>query len=305
MSRASAAVRVDPITVVLLLAAASGLAACGDDFTPRSVVDKTRILAIRASNPRLEPGESTQLSALLVNADGDEARLVRAWEVCAFTQGDDTKYACAWPEDVPQAILELFRGTGETFEFTYFEALASLVDDYCAQQEELVAELPPGITLPDCSSGFPARVRLVATDPLSGEEAIAVKTLYLAPSQRPENYSDNENPAIVELTSIDPGAPVRVDEAHPIRCTVDPNSLEAFVRLHEDVARLEEVQLSWFVRNGRLDEGQTFYSTETGDAQKAQTNEVTPEAPGAVTVWCVIRDGRGGVDWQTLELLAE
>lgn len=296
--------RIETVCVALALVGLGALAGCGEDFTPPSVIEKTRILGMRASEPRLSVGESTRLSALVVTAEEGDP-IERTWELCPFTESEATKYACAYPPELPPQALELLRGRAATFDFVYLPQLVELVDFFCEQQAELVEQLPPGIPLPDCSSGFPARVRLSAVNTATGEEAIAVKTLYLAPSQPPPDYDDNANPRIAELVPVEPQAPLQADgEDFELRCNIDRDSLESFVRSHDDEARLEEIQLSWYVRNGRLDESTTFFSTALGDPEEAQSNTLTVEEAGPVTVWCVIRDGRGGADWQRLDLEA-
>ena len=96
-----------------------------------------------------------------------------------------------------------------------------------------------------------------------------------------------------------------MDEAIPLRCEPELSLLESFERTGDDKLRDEEVQLSWFVRNGSLDESVTFWSREAKEPEKAFENEVTADEAGESTVWCVIRDGRGGSDWRRFDLVIE
>jgi len=286
-----------PRAILFVACTAWALGACTEDFDPQSKVSYLRILAIQAETPRLAAGENTAVQALAVTEDPD--RLINlTWEICPFTGPAIEGYPCLFPPEAPQAWKDALTADGDRFDFTYDAIFAAAVDLLCSQQ------LPPSIPLPSCTQGYPARVRLTAA---AGEEqVVAVKTLYLIPSQPESAVSPNANPRLNSLEP-DPEAPIqpRVGEDFPIRCEIDDASRETFTRADEDQPRREEILLSWFVRNGKLDKDVSFYSDIYGDADEAQNNTLTPASAGPATVWCVARDGRGGTDWRQLDLMVD
>jgi len=283
---------------------ASVVSGCGEDFDPRSLINKTRILGVRADNPRLDANELATLDALVV-AENEDDTYEYFWQFCPFTRGDEENFECELPEELPSEAVALLESREPEFQFFYLQELQGLVDEFCARRAELADQLPEGIPLPDCTSGFPARVRLTVTNTNTGEVSIAVKTLYLAESDPPDTYEDNANPAI-ENMYLDERGPVRAGVEHDVRCDVDESSLEEFTPIDGAEPKREELQLSWYVRGPddsvSVDDARTFFSLEDGDPDEAQTNTLTADEPGEVTMWCVIRDGRGGSDWHQLKI---
>lgn len=289
------------VVCILAFVAALLSTGCGDNFDPKSKVNKLRILAIKAENPRLSVGEFTSFQALVVSPEDGPVELL--WEFCPFTGPAEERFPCVYPEGTPQEFIRLLQSTEDSFTFAYVGELQALIDLFCEQQVELASQLPPGIPLPNCDQGYPARVRLTAIDANTGEDVVAVKTLQLVPSAG--DVEDNGNPAILQLVPGD-DAPEQAThgEAFPLRCEIDPSSLESFTRVDQTTARQEELLVSWFVRNGKLEKDLTFYSEAEGLTTESQKNEVTPSEAGETTVWCVIRDGRGGTDWTQLDITA-
>ncbi|MDX9720536.1 MAG: hypothetical protein RBU37_07305 [Myxococcota bacterium] len=291
-----------PAALVVGTLAMSAIA-CTEDFTPESEINYLRILGVQADRPRLAANESTFIDALVVSTEDRDFEL--SWEFCAFTGSASDGYPCVFPEGTPPELIDLLKGEGSRFFFLYPGELVPFVDAICEQSVILAEQLPEGIGLPSCSQGYPARIRLTATDPVSGESQVAVKTLYLLPSAATDE-EPNRNPRI---SSFGPGPEeaetAKVGEAYELRCELDLDSLDYFVRQSETEASQEEALLSWYVRNGSLDEEKTFYTTVVDEPEKAFENKVTPKEAGTTTVWCVIRDGRGGSAWRQLDITVE
>ena len=66
------------VLVVGLLATALG--ACVEDLPRANFVEDTRVLAIVAEPPQVEPGDTVHLTALIANPKARPLRL--AWSVC-------------------------------------------------------------------------------------------------------------------------------------------------------------------------------------------------------------------------------
>jgi hypothetical protein len=80
-------------TPVAALALAMALGGCGEDFTPQSVVNKIRVLGVRASPPELQFAGDTQLEPLVAGFDAD-AKLCYAWAYCPFAWSKDGNFKC-------------------------------------------------------------------------------------------------------------------------------------------------------------------------------------------------------------------
>jgi hypothetical protein len=71
---------------------------------------------------------------------------------------------------------------------------------------------------------------------------------------------------------------------------------------HELVSRHESVRVSWFATAGSFDTDHTG-RLESELAQTSSDNTWTaPKDPGPVFMWVVLRDDRGGVDWQSFRV---
>jgi hypothetical protein len=86
-----------------LAAAALTLSGCAEEFTPGSVVEDLRVLALVAEPPELDgrvAGATVRVAAVEATPPGfvPEAGLTRAWTFCPFTLGAATAYRCAVPQ---------------------------------------------------------------------------------------------------------------------------------------------------------------------------------------------------------------
>ena len=111
-----------PIVALLLaLAVAAPNAACQDPLPRRSIIVDLRLLAIVGDPPEALPGQTVQLSALVV--DPEERPITYEWAACVVPTGaddDDPEY------DKQDCLLRLANGesgvthlgTGETAEYT-------------------------------------------------------------------------------------------------------------------------------------------------------------------------------------------
>ena len=69
--------------------------------------------------------------------------------------------------------------------------------------------------------------------------------------------------------------------------------------------RHESMRVAWFATAGDFDDDHTG-RTEEDFAQTSSDNAwQAPSSPGLVFMWVVLRDARGGSDWQSFQLLVE
>ena len=270
------------LCVLGALCAVPAFAGCNVDFDPSNEVHGLRVLAVRAEPPTVALGGATTLDALAVTPDDGPTAL--SWELCAYTLGEDDLRLC--PEE---AVLA--SGEGETLAFDDTAAVAARVAPYCDPAAVSSGQLPDGAQLLPCGAqGFPATVRLVAAG--EGEEIVSVKTVYLELPQDPGASSEpNKNPIIGELS----GAPdaIAPGGAGTASCTVDEASVETVEEPDGGLGE-EEIDTRWFIAGGSL-------KNDVG----TEVEFLADKGAARVTLWCVVQDGRGGVDFARRDVPVE
>lgn len=312
---------------IVLLAFALLLAAgcSGPGFEPAQEVSKLRTLAIGAEPAEIGPGQVATLSALSW-APPDGSGVTLRWEVCFATEGPEGYYACADGDQGEPGGFEL--GEGDDVEFGY-DALALLVPEelrpegasdsevaaaalevFCDELEQL--DLPELVELPSCDRGFPVTIRLVATT-TDGQEEIAIRELNLLTAEESVRDDVNTNPRVLGLlvdgTTAASGSPVAVtlDEPITLQLLANVEDAQRYEPIEDDGSRGEETReilsAAWFTTRGRMEKEVTYYAEDIAPATELQSNVLeldrgTEAAPGEiVTLFVVLRDDRGGVDW--------
>ena len=288
--------------VFLLVYCAVCCLACNEDFDPPTLITELRVLGIGTDPADLVPLETASITSLVAGA-GDEP-VSYHWQLCLVTGGPDEGYECQ--NDLlgfPEEVLSLFAlGNEPNAEFPY------LLDAVTAREmcESLVAELPAlpdFVVLPDCEKGLEVTLRLtVATDTVM---KVAIKRLFLW-FEDPGDSQRNHNPAIdsiaaggatlepAEVILVEPGGRVRFD------VLVSDDSRESCTR--DDEEKREELLFSWFSSEGEWERQYTY--TEEGRISLAAAGSnwlhVDGDIPDGteIEVFLVIRDGRGGSDWE-------
>ena len=298
------------LVVLSLLASA-----CGSEFAPRSEVGYLRVLGIRSDVPTVSPGEIATITALIGTTLPDEMYTLQ-WEFCAFTQGSDTKRSCAEVEAFP-----VFEASGPVFTIPYLPMIEPGIKAACEnlQLDEndpadrmILESLPEGVQLPTCDrEGFPGQIRLTVSSEALEEDFVAVKTLYLRYNKEAvegvEEQAPNRNPEIISFEiGGNPASVVRGKE-YDVRCLMDEETLESFTPVGAPAARGEEILFSWFESGGSLENDLTYYEEGVVELEEAQKNVLTIEDASddevdTLTLWCIIRDGRGGTDWRSIVL---
>lgn len=189
-----------------------------------------------------------------------------------------------------------------------YELVEEALGDIEALCDELGAtDVPDFIELPDCERGFPLRVRLTARvgDGQGDDEEVAVSQLMVLL----DGVAPNGRPALGDvLLDEEPIAPARMvplaseDEPWALRAIVDPAQSETYDDDGEEAR--ERLKLTWFTTGGSLERTSTWFDDEQIPVQELQTNELDPEGGNTpiesgdtVTVYVVLRDDRGGVDF--------
>jgi hypothetical protein len=266
------------------------LAGCATDFTPASVVEDLRVLAIVAEPPDVllpasfpGPTETVTLRATAVAPPATPGGLPAdpstvAWTFCPFSIGASTGYACAVP------ACEVPLTPGEDGSVTVDPVL--LGASCLAATGGAVPGAPSGSGLP---SGFEVLVRYVATS--NGLRREAVQRI---PVLAANSTSRNLNPVISSAT-VGPDC-----HASPTTCavggvtidvTIDAGSFQPYAVGDRSVD--ETIVVSFFTTAGRFKD----QSGQATPAAPATSALLEPKELGGATealVWVVARDLRGG-----------
>lgn len=263
--------RLVPAALLLL-----ALAGCADEFTPASVLEDVRVLALLADPLEAGPGDEVAVLAVLYEDPADPVT-AEAWSFCPLTTGAQGGFRCVLP------ACETSLGGARTAQANPY-ALA----EACL--------LLAGGSLPDGTSEVPAEVESVfryrvETAGGRAREAILRLPLLAAPP------AERNLPPVVTGVTVGglPATPGTVAGTLPaggaiaIAVEIDPASAQTYV---DEAGRTltESIVVSFFTTAGRFTE-------ERGSAPRATTELEAKELPAAATeaaVFVVARDLRGG-----------
>lgn len=271
-----------PRAPLALAAALAGLAACAPEFTPRSVLEDVRVLALVAEPPEIGLSDTTTVTATTYAPD--PAAVTWMWRFCPYSLGSSVGYACIVPEceqDLPPGNPVVISPQAEVDLFLACVAARS------------GGTLPPGLP-----SQLPEVVEMIVR--YTGRDAggavlrqavqlIPVHTLGPPPAP-------NHNP-VIQAVSIG-GQPVPPPPGGTDPVLLPGGELEVRTLLGDPETYLdpagrtvqEQLVVSFFTTAGRFD-----YDRALGpDARvKLKYESIAPGTTKA-QVWAVARDLRGG-----------
>jgi hypothetical protein len=271
-----------------------------------SLVTSTRILAIRADPAEAAPGTPVVFTSFVAGPCGTITNPAIDWSFCVapkpITQDNVVSNACLGSSSLVPA------GRGPS-------TAAETPDDACSIFGPDVDSAGLRPRDPDGTGGYyqPLRADLVGAD-----TAIALARLHCDLANAPAAaatafaaaYHLNENPVLLPLTATLAGAPVALT-AIPAgaRVTLEaswpPASAETFAYLDPTsqtiTTQRESMQVAWYSSAGALDtestgRASTDLSTTTDDGW------AVPSTPGPASLWIVLRDSRGGVDFAAYDV---
>jgi hypothetical protein len=275
--------------------AALALACSSDELTPVSVVDSLRVLAVRADLPIAEPGEKVHLDALVADANAGRAgRTVKlAWATC-LNAGSQEVTACAdaaGPFALGGAALDVVVPTN---------ALDGSPTNPPLGVDGVLFAACAGDVVFEKTATSP--VRCVANGADLGRDGFmwGEKRIVVARGVR------NANPKIADVSfdgaPWDPATPPMIarcdaekyddcptETQHAIAITATPDSAETYGQFTEDLVAF------FFVSAGRVADD---FVRADGGAFSTSLAAARADSGSTVTVWLVLRDDRGGVDWQ-------
>jgi len=315
--------------VASLVAGGLALAACGctGKLPPPSLVDRFRVLAVRAEPPEVQPGAAAALDLLIVDpyapAEGRPRSFL--WLACATPSGTSAA-ACAQFATDPSAALPGV-ATGDLTISSCDDQAGSLTGGGLCLigMNETAAYVPPADFL---VAGDESRVvtlfvaaatgdtdaiscvmQMVNEGSMATDCQVSYKRLTVSSSTTP-----NQNPGLAtvtlddaelpdgDVTTVGPGK-------HVLTATAVDGSAEAYTDT-KGTAQTETLLLSWYVAAPAP--GDPTSTREPGDltlyrTELPTTDDETYTAPaeaGDVVLWVVVRDDRGGVGWLQRNLSA-
>jgi hypothetical protein len=261
----------------------AGASGCGDDLPKPQLVTNLRIAAVRADPPEGFAGTQVELSALLLHPDAN-ILVEQAWAACVVVPGQPSTTCtnaaaagppppCATSPDAPICLV----GMDPTVTYELPARAVSGVTAESGKTGEVVLTLVAG----DQSAGGLGGCASALADPDVAPEGcrIAVKRLRVLPVG--SSATPNQNPSLADLR--------RSGEA--LSVTVPSGAAEP------TPAGPESLFLTWYTTGGELDKFRTDV-----DAQGLTNTFVMPTVPGSYRAAVVVRDGRGGEGWRTLDL---
>jgi hypothetical protein len=271
------------------------LAACAPEpGPPDSLVDRPRVIAIKAIPPEVQPGVSASFQVLAVGPSGPLDSSSATWAVCRdpLPLTDTGTVAAACLGNLPAVA----QGAGPSI---------ATSSDACA----IFGPVPSSTTRrprnPDATGGFFQPVRVET----SGVTAFAQERLICPLTQAPlvvaadfqNRYVPNQNPAIASFEASAPLDSVAKGARLQLTVTWDPSSAEVFPVYDPVNQRLvdtpEVMSVTWYATGGLMAQDRTG---PTGPSSSSNV-WTAPLGPGPVVLWAVLRDSRGGLDAASLE----
>lgn len=306
-------------------ALALALAACGDDFDPKSLLIDYRVLAIRADPAELvydplSADAPTRTTLQVIDFDPATVQAAPAtdppkytWSWCAVSKGTSGGYACIEP-----LRYHIFGGNGASATFDAAAQLPALMADFALLAQATGAN--PSNTDPRALGidKLPVQI-LLEVEHASVGRLTAAKTLnvYLPPDEEGETPRRvNQNPVLSKFTiggidacaadGIEDGCFVAAPLGSPaltLAVEIEGGSSEACTSTETengvcdpDTGR-EILTFSWFTTAGELKFGFTNAETLENELKLPKSfpdDWTAPTMP--VRLFVAVRDGRGGVD---------
>jgi hypothetical protein len=288
------------------------LAACEPALDQRlDVIASPRILAITSSPAEVVAGAAASYTILAASPSGP-LTTAPSWDLCTApkppTDDDSVSTGCI---DTQSALVAL--GTGPT-------ATATIPANACMQ---FGPDVPPGGFRPrdpDSTGGYYQPVRASADDIDAGLAFGFTRITCNLPGVTAEllseyltEYVANQNPTLEPLALAQgdaPIAPAAVPASSAITLTAawPAQAVESY--LYYDpvsqtlITRREAMRVSWFTTAGAIAVDASAVG-EGDDALTVSTTWTTPSTPGAVWLWLVLRDSRGGMATQTVAVTVQ
>ncbi len=280
---------------------------CRPDLGDRdSLVTSARIIAVRGEPPEAKPGAKVSYTLLVASAVERTADPAANWAFCAapkkLSENNVVSTDCV--------------GEGNVRPFASGVSIvsAAIPDDACSL---FGPEAPPGGLRPhdpDVTGGFyqPVRAEVDAITAFGLERLVCHLASASADvaQEFAVRYTPNKNPSLGALTATVDGAPRTLDQLPAgktarFEISWPPGDAESYVTFDIATQTLighrEAMRVSWFANGGEFDADRTG-RTDAETVASAGNGWKIPSDPGAIRLWIVLRDSRGGTAFSTYAL---
>lgn len=297
--------------IVLPLASLGGCVINGDAYLrPRDLidswlVDRPRLLALRAEPAEAAPGDVVTFEALFAHPPDQELDQVVAWLACPVDDAGNgfgcmTDFGSVDLANPDPGALEELGVIG--FE-PYLPPVYTVPDDLLADLDP--AERLEGRYVLIQVFGLPPEALEDPTTLDFAEVESGYKRLVVSEATTP-NHNPDLGAFTVDGALVPPGSVVHLDWHQPydIGVLLTEDSIEAYTYVNSDGGseqRVEEPYVAWFTTGGELLESVTLWPT-------LEASWIAPPLPGFWseyggapvdhgTWYAVLRDRRGGMAW--------
>jgi hypothetical protein len=290
-----------------------GLCACGGQFTPETLVDSLKVLAITADPPEVAPGQSATLGIVELDPSRPGGVTTVVWVGCEPDPIDFNRSACNDTSallqptafaDFPPGVRILGFGTraGYASATTLFDGVDAGDPVRFNGTSGPALAVVIGEQINPTSSNAELRDLFTRVENKQVQSVFALTRVTV--SEKPQK---NQNPGLLGLAVdgvVQPtNAKLQVHAGQTVQLVpqVAPDAKETWVLELPtgNVPQTETLVTSWYSTGGRfsvprvdLDSGLTTVFTAPGSASIA--NDPVPDKRSG-TLWAVLRDGRGGL----------
>ncbi len=252
------------------------LGCAGDQLPKYALVNNLRVLGLKAATPEISPGGTIGVvSALVLDPDGGGRTITYEWVGCLeTTTSSTTRYTCE------NATDRVSLGSGSSSTGGVVTIPATALDNFST------------------SRAFNGINYIVAVTVTAGSETIrAFKRIVIS-----TNPTKNSNPTISGI--IRAGATLAngnsMGTATDLTADISNASYETYTYKDSggtSQTSQEDILITWFYTEGSMDVSRTFGRNHLNHWIPPTTKQRTN-----VTLAIVINDGRGGIDWQSVNL---
>jgi hypothetical protein len=284
------------------------LVACKPDLgAGQSLVTTTRFLAVKGEPAEAVPGSMITYTLLVGSPDGTVMNPGVNWAFCMAPKPltENNAVAAACEGDDPMNIALIGGPAAMIQAATPMKACSIFGPE---PPDQLPGQPPLRPRDPDITGGFyqPVRVWMTGADDAFALERIKCN-LPNAPidvvQEYVKRYVVNTNPHIAGVNfppSVAPGAKTT------FQASWTPDSVETYpvfdLVTRTLVDHREAMRVSWYATAGEFVHDRTGRS-ETETDTTTDNDWTAPTAGGVVHFWIVLRDSRGGIDFQSFDVM--
>ena len=285
---------------VCLLWFASAVCACDSPFSPETLVERLRIIGLRAEPPAVELADTLELDALVIDPTGEGRALTFSWAVCTVMIDDQAS-------DIPCPGPDAYAlpGDGPSTQLSIPELIAWAAEQGFELDPAQMGELPDEELVE-----FPLLIGLRVD---AGRDSVrALKRIVLRLDEKAQVYT---NPRILGLDledePIGDSVPVlQLGEKISLHPHADEDSRDLFLPAGEQEEREEDLLFSWFSTVGEFSDQRTILDDDrSGEPLEVNEWSLPKEAEEGVLgdqrLWLILRDGRYGTDWMEFRFTIE